>query len=327
MPSLIPRLLGLSVTVLALAGCGGSANDDASAASLETPPGVDAPRCRADGACRLIGFSGPASAQNPCFSPDGRQLVFTRWQRGYNRAPAGLWTVGSTGGTPRAIIDDGADNVNLPGSCWSRAGRIAYSSDSVGESDEIWTAAADGSQRRRITTHRGPPYIEPSFSPDGTQLVFEASASETSAELWKVNADGGGLTRLSHGGADREPNWSPSGELIVFQRLERGDEWALYTMRPDGSDVRRVTPPGWSCTDASFSPDGQRLVFSATPTEGDGAQIAVVPASGGTLRPVTRSGGYNGAPSWSPDGLRIAFEASDDPDATRPTALWIINAP
>ncbi|WKB55938.1 hypothetical protein [Eleftheria terrae] len=320
----LTRWLPLAAALLSVASCGGSAGVDAPEAASGVA-GAPAPGCRADGACRIVALPAPASAQNACFSPDGRRLVFTRWHRGYNQAPASLWTVPVTGGTPARVIDDGASNVNLPGACWSRAGRIAYASDAVGDSDEIWTIAADGSRPQRLTHHSGAPYIEPSFSPDGSQLVFEASVSETAAELWKVQANGGGLTRITRGFADREPNWSPAGDRIVFQRL--GDDWALYTMKPDGSEVQRVTPPGWSCTDASYSPDGKQLVFSATPPGEEGAQIAVVAASGGTPRLVTRSSGYNGAPSWSPDGRRIAFEASDDPDATRPTALWIIDAP
>ena len=60
----------------------------------------------------------------------------------------------------------------------------------------------------------------------------------------------------------------------------------------------------------SWSPDSQRLVFSA---ERDGQTDLLVMSSDGTgRRALTTTPGEDGAPAFSPDGRRIAFETNRD---------------
>jgi len=140
-----------------------------------------------------------------------------------------------------------------------------------------------------------------------------------------VRANGDELTQLTGGADDRQPNWSPVEDLILFQRRTPGsDDWNLYTMLPDGSDIRQVTTSSAGDTDASWSPDGQWLVYSSDDGDLPAANIFVIPASGGKPARVTRAETrYDGAPSWSPDGRWIAFESYlGDEDA--PSTLWLI---
>jgi len=262
------------------------------------------------------------------------------------------------------------DNVNLPGSAWvtltpseqgSRGaevqgsegvgrnspqhpgssapalnrGRIVFASDRA-DADDLWRIAPDGSDFRRITTHTGLPwYIEPSWSPDGQWIVFEVSRPGPSedgrvGEIWKVRADGTGLTQLT--GApdfdDRQPNWSPTGDRIVFQRRSLPDgQWDIYTIAPNGTDLRNVTnDPTADDTDASWSPNGRFIVYSSDHGGLPVPNLFVIPAAGGEPIRVTYSDvAADGAPSWSPDGTWIAFESHDAGDA--PATLWRIQSP
>jgi TolB protein len=116
----------------------------------------------------------------------------------------------------------------------------------------------------------------------------------------------------------RQPNWSPVGALVVFQCTDDGGErWTLWVADPDGGGRRTLQTGGLNATDASFSPDGQRVVFSGDDGESS-ADVWAVGVDGDELERLTTGPGYEGAPSWSPDGLRVAFEASDsDPDGAR----------
>jgi len=283
---------------------------------------------RPDGAWR-IPIALAHSIQNPCFSPDGSQLAVTQWIGGYNEPPAVVAVVATTGGTAHAITPASAVSVNLPGSCW-RADRITYSSDPF--DDEIYTNNAAGTDARRVTNRASSVGYEPAYSPDGAWIVFESHPLdvEDHGAIYKVRADGTQLTPLTDGsGDDRQPNWSPAGDLILFQSHARttGDI-DLWVMNSNGTGIRNVThSPQSEDTDASFSPDGTRIVYSSNYGGLDHANLFVIGVAGGTPTRVTTANGYDGAPTWSPDGSTIAFESSPtDPDGTQ-TEIWAIDAP
>ena len=300
---------------------------------------------RQDGAIRLTVPPGGASDQNPAFSPDGSRLVFTRFEEGYNDGPAGLFLLDLVSGSAvRLTSEEDQDNVNLPGAAWisslssqgtrEGAGRIVFASDRL-EADDLWRVAPDGSDLSRITSHDGPPwYIEPSWSPDGRWIVFEADDDtpddQQQGSIWKVRADGTELTPLTdgpgNGSDDRQPNWSPAGDRILFQRRIPGsDDWDIYTVAPDGSDVRQVTTTPSGDTDASWSPEGICIVYSSDHGGLPVPNLFVIPADGGTPLRVTHDDAReDGAPSWSPDGVWIAFESHRSEDQESPSALWRI---
>jgi Tol biopolymer transport system component len=311
-----------------------------------TPSPTLAPETRPDGATRLTTPPAGASDQNPAFSPDGTRIVFTCFENGYNAGPAGLFLLNlGSRQVARLTPWEDQDNVNLPGAAWNPANnRIIFASDRA-EANDLWCIAPDGTDFSRITTHAGQPwYIEPSWSPDGQLIVFEARQPGQSEDglvgkIWKVRADGSGLAQLTDdpGFDDRQPNWSPDGHTILFQRrpLPAGD-WDIWTMQPNGTGLQNVTnDPTGQDTDASWSPDDRQIVYSSDHGGLPVPNIFTISATGGTPRRVTTSStNEDGAASWSPDGRWIAFESHaptvtghSGPDETSPAALWRIAAP
>lgn len=283
---------------------------------------------RDDGA-RPLAVNASGSLQNPAFSPDGNQLVLTRFRNGYNQGPADLLVFDRHTQTIRTLVEDGSDNVNLPGSSWNGMQNQIVFSSSREPHDEIFVIASNGQPGDEfpVTSRADRMAYEPSFSPDGTRIAFESHRLDqegfgviTTFDL----EDSQGYTELTPSQDDcRQPNWSPTGELIAYQKQEQG-QWDIYVMNPDGTGKRRVTQGSGDKTDASFSPDGQWLVYSGE-LENGSANLFVVPVSGGEPIRITHFSGYDGAPSWSASGIEIAFEsAASDPDGSAGTSLWVM---
>ena len=111
----------------------------------------------------------------------------------------------------------------------------------------------DGSGLQRVS----PPdlQVEPAgaWSPDGSQILLETSASEDHSEIWVVNADGSSAHELpitpACGGPFSDPNsfgcfdpaWSPDGSQIVFARSNADGEANISIVNVDGSGLLQVT--------------------------------------------------------------------------------------
>ena len=103
-------------------------------------------------------------------------------------------------------------------------GRIVFTSniDPAGRWD-LFTMRPDGTGVKRLTILPDPswPFSSPDWSPDGTQLLFiSPSPSLGHAQVYRINADGTGLTQLTHGTSiDNDiASWSPDGSKIVLAR-------------------------------------------------------------------------------------------------------------
>jgi Tol biopolymer transport system component len=106
--------------------------------------------------------------------------------------------------------------------------------------------------------------------------------------------------------------WSPDGRSLLLDRVERNRS-AIELVAADGSDERvLVEGPMHEGPGASvWSPDGSRIAFIRTPTDGDGyrMEIWVIGADGrGQMRlGVGDSETWGGGPVWSPDSRLVAW--------------------
>jgi TolB protein len=278
----------------------------------------------------LLNIPLTGSLQNPAFSPAGEWIVFTRFINGYNGEPAEIYKYNLSSGQLILLVSDGSANVNLPGSSWNgKIKKIVFSS-SREPHDEIFLIGENGisNSEVRITYRKNRVAYEPTLSPDGVWVVFESHYLEQEENgiiiKYRIDKTSSYISLTKEGDDCRQPNWSPNGDKIVYQRYE-GGQWDLWVMNPDGSNKKKITTGPGDKTDASFTSDGQFIVYSSD-FESMLSNIYKISIAGGNPVRLTNYSGYDGAPSISPDGTKLVFEScSKNPDNSQGTKLFIFN--
>jgi hypothetical protein len=191
------------------------------------------------------------------FSPDGRQLVFSRtpWDPELgSTGPSRLMAISLRGGGPVPLAQSGLPGAALVPSDafqvhWSPDGRwVAFVENQSVEA----VATAGGSAPRVLATC---PDVElpfsVSWSPTAKVIAFNCrSPVNGSSQISTVWPDGTHLTDLLKDrpllyviseGAAGEPQWSPSGSRLLILAHRIGHRTVhVWTIRPNGNDLTQL---------------------------------------------------------------------------------------
>src|SRR5439155_26461951 len=80
-----------------------------------------------------------------------------------------------------------------------------------------------------------------SFSPDGTQIVYEWAQEDHRRRIYIKEVGAGDPVPLTHGtSAEYGPEWTPDGRLIAFLRVSGPADLDLYVVPPLGGVERNI---------------------------------------------------------------------------------------
>ena len=185
----------------------------------------------------------------PAWSPDGEQIAFTREGGGGQ----GVFVVPADGGTATKVLSLAHDPD------WSPDGtKIAVSTARTGDlSVEIYAVRPNGTGLTKITSNDRVD-TDPDWSPDGTKIAvsrFDQGDGQEDMEIWTMNANGSGETKIPDYGPAMWPAWSPDGTEIAFAGEPEGSsDWDIYRVSVTGGTWTRVTTAADDDTNPDWGP-------------------------------------------------------------------------
>ena len=238
------------------------------------------------------------------------------------------------------------------------AGILAVPLHAVAQSDGV-SAESEFLSRVRRLTFEGRRAGEGYFSPDGRHMVFQSEREEGNPfyQIYRMDLETGDTVRISPGiGKTTCAFIRPgSGEIVygsthhdpTSEEQQRAElelrasgqerryawdydpEMELWVTDPESGESRRLTHVRGYDAEASYSPDGEWIVFTSTRdaferelTERERKTLEVDPAyfgeiylmraDGSDVKRLTTVPGYDGGPFFSFDGSRIVWRRFDE---------------
>jgi Tol biopolymer transport system component len=244
----------------------------------------------------VIKLPGTVDGLDPVLSPDGGTLAFTRLRQREARRPrngkvttfqsVAIWLLNIESGAVRQLTPWRNGLSAFPSSFSPDGTALAITRDQRKKGSVTRSSAValrlDGSGSAVLAEEAG----EPVYSPDGTRLalitrgkqrtVHSESGTTTTfspTELAVANADGSGLTKLTHTGAlELLPGWDPSGQRLAYTLFRGGGSESDFL--GIGDSIMEINSNG-SCRTKVLSIPNTTL-YGATWQPGPGREVGPI---------------------------------------------------
>ncbi|MEO8612975.1 MAG: SH3 domain-containing protein [Chloroflexota bacterium] len=242
--------------------------------------------------------------EQPSWSPDGMKVAFI--------SVMGITVLDTDTGKTHAVNN----SLGYSRYAWSPdSQKIVFSTqlnrgddqNYIGD-DELFIVNTDGSNLQNLTNAPTSSELYPSWSPDGSQLIFVSNRGDpvySVFHLFTLNVDSNKVQPLVADVSDVfRPIWSPNAENIA---LVKGSEISILNWKTGAvwdSGIQSNSDPVWSS-------DGHQLAFVGRHEGSTTPQLYVVDSDGSHLRTLSDNTVFDISPSWSPDGQELLVQTLD----------------
>jgi Tol biopolymer transport system component/DNA-binding winged helix-turn-helix (wHTH) protein len=315
---------------------------DLASASVRDLPGIDsetvawAPRNKLvfaegsnlfiagqDGSGRRKLLTAPGMIYSVGFSPDGRRIRMSVVDK--HRITGALWEARADGSGFHELLPGWNP---IPEECcgtWTPDGRYYVFQSFQRGSSKIWVIPdAQPSLRKTapvpvLLTTDPLNFSSPTPSRDGKKLFV--MAEQPRAELVRYDANSGQFLPFLSGISASDVEASPDTKSYLFVRYP---DQTLWRSRADGSEPVQLTSPALRVVLPHWSPQGDRIAFSAQ-KQGQPWNIYLVPSSGGAAEQITFGADADLDAAWSPDGKTLAFGQTLPRSAPAHSSIQMLN--
>jgi Tol biopolymer transport system component len=218
--------------------------------------------------------TGASTDHQPDWSPDGRSVAYVA----YDGSAMELRLLDLASLESRPLTSNGAVNVEPRFSPDGR--RVAFVSTLHEGRFHVFLIdlreGASAAPRRITEDHesdlpryyysRFDHYLSPTWSPDGTELLFVSNRGRIwgTGGFWRMRAEAGSEPReirYEETTWKARPDWSRDGRRVVYSSY-LGRQWnQLWIMTDEGGDVFPLSYGEYDATAPRWSPDGKRIAY------------------------------------------------------------------
>ncbi|MGZ6012061.1 MAG: hypothetical protein ACXWK0_09505 [Caulobacteraceae bacterium] len=248
--------------------------------------------------------------RTPSWSPDGKQVVYVRYDMTNRKQFSPLYSWDKTREYRYTDV--------FPTFC-KKNGKLAITDLDFpfgNPTASLSVMNPDGTDRKKIFQRQDGASLMPSWSPDCQWIAvgfgtFFGGRSFRPANVMLVKADGSEVKELTQGSLNIGfPAWSPDGKTIIFRvwGKENGqDVKGLRAINLDDKKVKTLTTT-WD-NFPFFSPSGDKVVFTRQLPNTD-FEVFTMNPDGSDQKRLTYTAGADAHATWSEDGKQLWFESS-----------------
>ncbi len=238
------------------------------------------------------------------WSPDGSRVVFVK----DGESLRNVYLANSDGSGERKLP------LSYPPNEWSPDGtKFVFGSIVDRSNAEIFVHDIENEKSVNVTNNAAFD-ADPTFSPDGRQILF-VSSRDGNTEAYVMNSDGSGVKRLTDNPAvDAFPVFSPDGTQVVFDSNREGENVDIYIKNiNDDSPPMKLTSLASNEEHRSncWSPDGTRMVITSDASGKNNIYVINTEQIEPELI-LSDPDAELQYPSLSRDGTKLAYQAQSD---------------